>query len=159
MGGIIVIDFIDMKDPKKRAQIHAAIKSAMAVDRAKHTILPMSKFGLIQITRERVRPQMEISNQENCTTCGGTGKMDSSVQLIDKIENEVLYLWENMNQKSITLRANPLITAYFKTGFPSKRLSWYFKYKQWLNLHEDADLPLTGYHFENNQHQIIHNEA
>jgi ribonuclease G len=124
----------------------------MAVDRAKHTILPMSKFGLIQITRERVRPQMEISNQENCTTCGGTGKMDSSVQLIDKIENEVLYLWENMNQKSITLRANPLITAYFKTGIPSKRLSW-------LNLHEDADLPLTGYHFENNQHQIIHNEA
>ncbi len=159
MGGIIVIDFIDMKDPKKRAQIHSAIKSAMAIDRAKHTILPMSKFGLIQITRERVRPQMEISTQEICTTCGGTGKMDSSVQLLDKIENEVVYLWENMNQKSITLCANPLINAYFKTGFPSKRMSWYLKYKQWLKLHDDADLPLTGYHFENNQHQIIHNEA
>ncbi len=158
MGGIIVIDFIDMRDPKKRNEVHNALKQAMSTDRAKHTILPMSKFGLVQITRERVRPAMEIATQEICTTCNGTGKMDSSVQLLDKIENEISYLWENMNQQHITLRANPLITGYFSQGFPSLRMKWYFRYKHWLKLQADPELPITGYLLENQQKQIIHND-
>jgi len=157
MGGIIVIDFIDMRDPKKKNELFTALKAAMKTDRARHTILPMSKFGLVQITRERVRPATEIATQEVCISCNGTGKMDSSVQLLDKIENEINYLWENMNQKGITLRANALITHYFKAGFPSIRMKWWLKHKRWLKLETDPNLPITGYELINADKQVINN--
>ena len=159
MGGIIVIDFIDMRDPKKKNELFTALKAAMKTDRARHTILPMSKFGLVQITRERVRPATEIATQEVCISCNGTGKMDASVQLIDRIENEINYLWENMNQKQVTLRANPLITNYFKHGFPSLRMKWWLKHKHWLKLQADPALALTAYQLENDLKQVVNQEA
>jgi ribonuclease G len=119
----------------------------------------MSKFGLVQITRERVRPATEIATQEVCISCNGTGKMDSSVQLLDKIENEINYLWENMNQKQVTLRANPLITNYFKQGFPSLRMKWWLKHKHWLKLQGDPALALTAYQLENDLKQVVNQEA
>lgn len=155
MGGIIVIDFIDMKDPKKKAALHQLLRDAMSKDRAKHTILPMSKFGLVQITRERVRPALEIANTELCSSCMGTGRADSSVQLLNKIENEILYLWEQLNQKSITLKANPLVIQYFKSGFPSVRWKWYLKYKKWLHLEADKHSPLTSYMIVNSDKQPV----
>jgi Ribonuclease G/E len=101
----------------------------MDKDRAKHTILPMSKFGLVQITRERVRPALEIATSELCSSCLGTGRSDSSVQLLGKIENEILYLWEQMNQKSkqgsknkasalcgVIAQFGYAIGAYFQSG-------------------------------------------
>ena len=157
MGGIIVIDFIDMKDPKKKTALHQALKDAMSKDRARHNILPMSKFGLVQLTRERVRPALEIATSEICSTCMGSGRVDSSVQLIGKIENEITYLWENMNQKGITLRANALITHYFKAGFPSIRMKWWLKHKRWLKLETDPNLPITGYELINADKQVINN--
>ncbi|MEY4315055.1 MAG: hypothetical protein RI977_432 [Bacteroidota bacterium] len=159
MGGIIVIDFIDMRDPKKKNELFTALKDAMKTDRARHTILPMSKFGLVQITRERVRPATEIATQEVCISCNGTGKMDASVQLLDRIENEINYLWENMNQKHVTLRANPLITNYFRHGFPSLRMKWWLKHKHWLKLQADPALALTAYQLENDLKQVVNQEA
>jgi ribonuclease G len=129
----------------------------MQKDRARHNILPMSKFGLVQLTRERVRPAIEIATSELCSTCMGTGRVDSSVQLIGKIENEITYLWENMNQKGITLRANALITHYFKAGLPSIRMKWFLKHKRWLHLETDPNLPITGYELINAANQIINN--
>jgi ribonuclease G len=155
MGGIIVIDFIDMKDPKKKSALHETLMQAMSIDRAKHTILPMTKFGLVQITRERVRPALEIATAELCSACNGTGKADSSNQILTKIENEIVYLWEQMNQKEMTLRANPLITIYFKSGIPSKRLKWYFSHKRWLKLESDPNMTLSSYQFINADKQII----
>jgi len=155
MGGIIVIDFIDMRDPKKKAALHQLLRDAMNKDRAKHTILPMSKFGLVQITRERVRPALEIANTELCSSCMGTGRADSSVQLLNKIENEILYLWEQLNQKAITLKANPLVIQYFKSGFPSIRWKWYIKYKKWLHLEADKHSPLTSYMIVNSDKQPV----
>jgi ribonuclease G len=134
MGGIIVIDFIDMRDPKKKAELFKQLRDAMKTDRAKHTILPMSKFGLVQITRERVRPATEIVTTEVCPTCNGTGKMDSSVQLLDRLENTVTYLWENMNHRHLKLKAHPLVINYIKHGLPSIRFKWWMKYKRWLKL-------------------------
>lgn len=157
MGGIIVIDFIDMKDPKKKTALHQALKDAMSKDRARHNILPMSKFGLVQLTRERVRPAIEIATSEICSTCMGSGRVDSSVQLIGKIENEITYMWENMNQKGVTLRANALITHYFKAGFPSIRMKWWLKHKRWLKLETDPNLPITGYELINADKQVINN--
>ena len=159
MGGIIVIDFIDMRDPKMKNELFTALKTAMKTDRARHTILPMSKFGLVQITRERVRPATEIATQEVCISCNGTGKMDSSVQLLDRIENEINYLWENMNQKHVTLRANPLITNFFKQGIPSLRMKWWLKHKHWLKLQADPSLSLTSYQLENDLKQVVNQEA
>ncbi|MDA1182042.1 MAG: Rne/Rng family ribonuclease [Bacteroidetes bacterium] len=159
MGGIIVIDFIDMRDPKKKNELFQTLKTAMKTDRARHNILPMSKFGLVQITRERVRPATEIATQEVCISCNGTGKMDSSIQLIDKIENEINYLWENMNQKHVTLRANPLIINYFRHGIPSLRMKWWLKHKHWLKLQADPSLSLTAYQLVNELKQVVNQEA
>ncbi len=155
MGGIIVVDFIDMKDSKKKSALHQLVKDSMSTDRARHTILPMTKFGLVQITRERVRPQLEIANTELCSTCMGTGKSVGSVQLIDKIINEIFYLWDNMNQKNLTLKANPLIINYFKTGFPSLRIKWWLKHRRWLSLDLDPNISLTSYEFINGDKQVI----
>lgn len=134
MGGIIVIDFIDMKDPKRRNELFKTLKDAMKTDRARHTILPMSKFGLVQITRERVRPAMEITTTEVCPTCNGTGRMESNVQLLNRLENTVVYLWENLNHRHLKLKAHPLVANYVRYGFPSMRLKWWFKYRRWLRL-------------------------
>lgn len=158
MGGIIVIDFIDMRDPKRKTQLHQALKQAMSTDRARHNILPMTKFGLVQITRERVRPAMEIVTSEVCPTCNGSGRIDSSMQLIDRLENEVTYLWENLNLEKLTLKANPLLTGFIKSGFPSQRMRWFRQYGHWLRLKPDTSMGLSSFHFENQQGQAISNQ-
>lgn len=147
MGGIIVIDFIDMRDPKRRNELYKSLKEAMKTDRAKHTILPMSKFGLVQITRERVRPAMEISTTEVCPTCNGSGRMESSVQLVDRLENTATYLWENLNHKHLKLKAHPLVVNYVKHGFPSLRLKWWFRHRRWLRLESAPNYGLARLEF------------
>jgi ribonuclease G len=89
MGGIIVVDFIDMKQEKNRKLLTNKLKEAMSTDKAKHHILPPTRFGLIQITRQRVRPEMNIDTQEDCPMCSGNGKIDSSLLLIEQIENKL----------------------------------------------------------------------
>lgn len=156
MGGIIVIDFIDMKDPKHRSELFQALRDAMKTDKARHTILPMSKFGLVQMTRERVRPQLEISTTEICPSCNGTGRIENSVQLIDRLENNVIYLWENMNHKHLTLHAHPMVTSYIKNGIPSQRMKWWRKYKRWLRLKPDPSFHVTRLEFEDAEgHPIV----
>lgn len=147
MGGIIVIDFIDMKDPKKRNELYTTLKAAMKTDRAKHTILPMSKFGLVQITRERVRPAMQITTTEVCPSCNGTGRMESSVQLLNRLENTTTYLWNNLNHKHLKLKAHPLVINYVKHGFPSLRMKWWFKHRRWLRLQSAPDYGLSRLEF------------
>ncbi len=147
MGGIIVIDFIDMKDPKRRNELFVTLKAAMKTDRAKHTILPMSKFGLVQITRERVRPAMEITTSEVCPACNGSGRMENSVQVLNRLENSVTYLWNNLNHKDLKLKAHPLVINYIKHGFPSLRMKWLFRHKRWLKLEAAHDYGLTRLEF------------
>lgn len=156
MGGIIVVDFIDMKDAKHRNTLFQAMKDAMKSDRARHTILPPSKFGLVQITRERVRPAIEISTSEICPSCNGSGRVEGSVQVLDRLQNHVVYLWENMNHKSLTLRAHPMVTAYLKSGFPSVRLKWWFTYRKWLKLKAEPKFHLTNLEFQDEHgHPIV----
>lgn len=156
MGGIIVIDFIDMKDQKHRGQLFNELRNAMKTDRARHTILPMSKFGLVQITRERVRPQLEISNTEICPACNGTGRIENSVQLLDRLENNVVYLWENMNHKNLKLRAHPMVISYLRHGILSIRLKWWFKYRRWLKLIPQPSFPMTRLEFQDEMgHPIV----
>ena len=156
MGGIIVIDFIDMRHQENRKTIYNLLKHELdANDRARHTVLPLSKFGLMQMTRERVRPQMNISTKESCPTCNGTGKITASILVSDQIEKNIEHLLVNQNEKGLTLAVHPYLYAYFTKGFISPRLGWLFKYKKWVSLEKDSSLAVTEYTLVNGEGEII----
>jgi ribonuclease G len=147
MGGIVVIDFIDMHKPNNRKDLFDYLRSEMSHDRAKHTILPPSKFGLVQITRQRVRPEMNIVTTEVCPACNGTGVLRPTILLIDDIETNFNYILVEQNEKSITLCVHPYIEAYIKQGLFSRQWKWYFKYHQWIKVKSNPAYQITEFHF------------
>ena len=147
MGGIIVVDFIDMHEAKNRRALYQKLKEEMSRDHAKHTILPPSRFGLVQITRQRVRPEREIEVMEECPSCGGSGKIRSSILVADEIENNIRYLVEEQNEKYILISLHPILYAYLTKGFPSIRLKWAMKFKCKIVLQEDKANSFLEYHF------------
>jgi len=155
MGGIIVIDFIDLKAPKHRKDVLETMQKAMSADRAKHTILPMTKFGLMQITRERVRPEVVISTTETCITCNGTGRMENSVLIVDKIENDLEYIIQNQNQKGLIVTVHPYIYGYLKHGFMNLWRKWQWKLKSKITLLKDDKLNLNQYSIENKEGEAL----
>ncbi|HEY1008516.1 MAG TPA: Rne/Rng family ribonuclease [Sphingobacteriaceae bacterium] len=155
MGGIVVIDFIDMHKPTSRKELFDYLKQQMSLDRAKHTILPPSKFGLVQITRQRVRPEMNIVTNEVCPTCGGTGEIKASIVLIDDIENNLDYILNEQNERSITLTVHPYIEAYIKKGLLSIQRRWFIKYGKWIKVKAITSYHLTEFHFLNAKEEEI----
>jgi len=155
MGGIIVIDFIDLHDAKNRRALHQRLIEEMSKDRAKHTILPPSKFGLVQITRQRVRPEMIVPVLEKCPTCNGTGEIKTSMILIDDIENNLNYLIHDQNEKKLTLVVHPYISAFLTKGFKSIQMRWFFKYRSWIKIESIKDYQLMEFHFFNKNGDII----
>ena len=155
MGGIVVIDFIDMRSMDSKKLIFNKMKEEMESDRAKHTVLPLSKFGLMQITRERVRPQMNITTKEVCPTCSGTGKITASILVTDQIENHIQHLFEKQNEKHLVLALHPFLYAYYNKGIISKRVKMYFKYKRWVEMVKDSSLGITEFHFLNKDGEEI----
>jgi len=155
MGGIVVIDFIDMHKAPNRKELFDFLKAEMSHDRAKHTILPPSKFGLVQITRQRVRPEMNIVTSEKCPTCGGTGEIKASIVLIDDIESTIDYILTEQAEKGITLCVHPYIEAFIKKGIISKQLRWYFKYNQWVKVKSSNSYNLTEFNFLNSKEEDI----
>ncbi len=142
MGGIIVVDFIDMSKPANRKMLFERMKEEMKKDRAKHNILPPSKFGLIQITRQRVRTETNVEILEKCPACAGKGEIKPSIIFIDEIENNLRYLIQEQNEKNLTIRVHPYIHAYMTKGLFTKRMKWIFKYKRWIKIK-----PTFSYHF------------
>ncbi|WP_010663229.1 Rne/Rng family ribonuclease [Marinilabilia salmonicolor] len=124
MGGIIVVDFIDMQTAEHRQRVFEKMKEAMDSDRTKHNILPLSKFGLMQITRQRVRPEMHIQTAEKCPVCKGTGEITPSVLFVDSLDNQLRFVVQEHKLKNLTLWVHPYIYAYLKKGFPSQVLRW-----------------------------------
>ena len=157
MGGIIVVDFIDQKTAGNKRLVYERLKEEMKTDRAKHKILPMSPFGLIQITRQRVRPEMNVITAEKCPTCDGSGEITNSIVIVDEIENRLKYLLQNLNLKgSITIEVHPYIYAYFTKGFlNSIRFNWLFKYKRWIKVKQVNALHFGQYRFLNKQAEEI----
>lgn len=129
MGGIIVIDFIDMNKAENRQELFNMMRDAMKKDRAKHTILPLTKFCLMQITRQRVRQATQIENKEACPTCRGKGTVISSVLFDSEIEAQIAALLEMHEIKSITVKLHPFVAAYFNKGLYSRRLKLMLKLK------------------------------
>jgi ribonuclease G len=155
MGGIIVVDFIDMKSQDNKKLIYRVMKEEMMDDKAKSTVLPLSKFGLMQITRERVRPQMNIATKEVCPTCNGTGKITASILVSDLIEKNIEHLIVKQNEKDLVLAVHPYLHAYFTSGFISKRMNWYLKYKRWVTLVKDTSMAIIEYKFLNKEGEEI----
>ncbi|MEL7002595.1 MAG: Rne/Rng family ribonuclease [Bacteroidota bacterium] len=149
MGGIIVVDFIDMKRAENKKLIYQTIKEEMAPDRSKFTVLPLSKFGLMQITRQRVRPEMNIVTKEVCPTCNGTGKIQASILVSEQIERNVEFLLTKQNEKGITIVVHPFVYSYYTKGIFSKRVEWYFKYFKWVKLIQDSSMAITEFKFVN----------
>lgn len=156
MGGIVVIDFIDMKKPEHKKLLYEKMKEMMSEDRAKHTILPLSRFGLMQVTRQRVRPEVNIATLEDCPACGGTGKIGASIVVADLIEQNLEYLIQKNNEKGIVLTVHPYLEAYFtKGGIFSKRFKWLLKYGRWVKIFADSSLGINQFRFKNKQDEEI----
>ena len=136
MGGIIIVDFIDMHEAKHRKELFDKLQEEMAKDRAKHTILPATKFGLIQITRQRVRPETEVTVQEKCPVCDGKGKIRPSMIYIDEIEGNLKYLLLDQNEKEVTIQVHPFVYAYLTKGLFSIRRKWMWKYHKTIHIQE-----------------------
>jgi ribonuclease G len=147
IGGLIVIDFIDMKNQEHKRQIAKAMEDFMRKDRAQHTILPLSKFGLMQITRERARPEVSMDTSEQCPTCGGTGKVNATLLLTDQVERDLEFIMQSRPKTSLYLRVHPFLEAYFKRGLPSKQMRWLWEYNKWVRIVAHAEYPLSEYRF------------
>lgn len=156
LGGIIVADFIDMKLPDNKRKLMEAMEEFMKADRAKHAVLPISKFGLMQITRQRMKPEISINTSEICPACSGTGKISSSIVLEDEIEKNLNYLISHKHT-NLTLAVHPIMYAYLTRGglFRSKLWKWRWKHKQRIKLRENTNYHLTEFHFFDNHEDEI----
>ena len=149
MGGIVIIDFIDMQKQENRKQLYQTMVDEMAKDKARHTILPINKFGLIQITRHRVRPAIDVDVQETCPLCHGEGTIKSSLAIVEEIEANIKYLFEVQNEKSLTIITHPYIYAYLTKGIISRRLKLCHKYKKRIKISFNNDFNLMEHKFFN----------
>jgi ribonuclease G len=150
MGGIIIVDFIDMDKAENRKKLFDVMTEAMKPDKARHTILPLSKFGLMQITRQRVRPAVEVDVQEKCPMCDGTGHIKQSLVVVDEIESNIKYLTTSQNEHRYTIVTHPYINAYLtRGGLRSFRWRWMRRHRVWLTLKQSEQYGLLEYHFFN----------
>lgn len=147
MGGIIVIDFIDMTDPANRQKLFEHMTKAMTNDRAKHNILPLSKFGLMQITRQRVRPALDVDTSETCPTCFGTGTVKPSILFTDSLEGKIECLVNKHHVKKFSLHIHPYVAAYVNQGLYPLSLRWKLKYSLALKIVPNQSLGFLEYKF------------
>nr|WP_203558232.1 Rne/Rng family ribonuclease [Bacteroides sp. 214] len=147
MGGIIVIDFIDMGHAENRQKVYERMTANMQKDRARHNILPLSKFGLMQITRQRVRPAMDVNTSEDCPTCFGKGTIKSSILFTDMLESKIGYLVNKLKIKKFSLHIHPFIAAYINKGFFSLKRQWQMKYGFGIKIIPNQSLAFLEYKF------------
>lgn len=156
IGGIIVVDFIDMKLPENKRRLMEAMDNFMKPDRAKHAVLPISKFGLMQITRQRMKPEMNINTQEVCPSCHGTGKISSALILEDEIEKNLSYLFTHQHNNLI-LVVHPIMHAYLTKGWPwnTMHAKWKRKFGKKFDVRPNTNYHLTEFHFfDHNEEEI-----
>ncbi len=147
MGGIIVVDFIDMGLAENRQKLYERMCQNMQKDRAKHNILPLSKFGLMQITRQRVRPSIDVTTDEDCPTCFGKGKIKPSILFTDSLENKIDYMVNKLGVKKFTLHIHPYVAAYVNQGIVSLKRKWQMKYGLGIKVIPDQSLSFLQYKF------------
>lgn len=155
MGGIIVVDFIDMNLAEDRQLLYERMCKNMQKDRARHNILPLSKFGLMQITRQRVRPAMDVNVEEICPTCFGKGKIKSSIIFTDQLESKIDRLVNKIGVKTFYLHVHPYVAAYINKGVLSLKRKWQLKYGLGVHIVPSQKLAFLQYEFYDNKRQYI----
>jgi ribonuclease G len=151
MGGIIVVDFIDMHENENRQKLFDRMRENMVNDRAKHNILPLSKFGLLQMTRQRVRPAIHIDIEENCPTCFGKGRTQPSILLTDQLESKIDYLVNKLKVKEFTLHVHPYVDAYISKGLISLKWKWKQRFGRGCKVIAEQKLGFLQYKFYDKQ--------
>ena len=152
MGGIVIVDFIDMDSVEHRNELFKYMTELMSTDRAKHNILPLTKFGLMQITRQRVRPVTEINTMEVCPVCHGTGKISSSLVIDEQIERRLSFYVQEKGFKALVLKTGPILGAYLSRGTvfkPSYLNKWKKTYKCKIDLEEVSEFSVLQNEFYN----------
>lgn len=157
MGGIIVVDFIDMSESSNRQMLFDKMSHLMGKDRAKHNILPLTKFGLMQITRQRVRPEMQINTSEDCPTCNGTGKIAPPILFDSILENQVAYYASEKGEKRLTLKTHPFVAAYLTKGFRTIKGKWARKYKCKLKVEPCSSFTFLEYELLDKKGELLNN--
>jgi len=142
MGGIIAVDFIDMYNKEK------FLKDKMSTDRAKHNLIPPTKFGVIEITRQRLRPETKIKTTEKCPTCHGTGEVQAAILITDQIRDAIEHTDKS---NGLTLQVHPFVEAYFKKGLISRQVKLFFKYKKWIKIEGKTSKHLLFFKLLNNK--------
>lgn len=145
MGGIIVIDFIDMVKAEHRQALYDHMREIMANDRARHNILPLSKFGLMQITRQRVRPALDIETTETCPSCFGKGVVRPSLLFTDTLKEKLHYLIDDLNVSDFIMYVHPFVDAYLKKGLISTYRRWRLELGRKFRIVPDQSLAYLEY--------------
>lgn len=154
MGGIVIVDFIDMDNQDHKNGLYKYMTELMQDDRAKHNVLPLTKFGLMQITRQRIRPVTQIDTTEVCPVCHGTGKIAPSLVIDEELERKIAYHTEN-GVKSFILKTGPILGSYISRGFNSFLRKWRRKYKCKIKHEEVQDFSVLQYEFYNEDGDIL----
>ncbi len=147
LGGIVLIDFIDMRRAENRQRLFREMRDFMKNDRAQHTILPLSKFGLMQITRQRTRPEVKIDTAEVCSSCNGSGKVNATVLVIEDIQRDIDYIIQTRPKTKLELYVHPYVDAYLNKGWKSKKIEWWLEKKKWISIKPDYDYHINQYKF------------
>ena len=155
MGGIIVIDYIDMAQAEHRQALYDHMREVMANDRARHNILPLSKFGLMQITRQRVRPALDIVTAESCPSCHGKGEVQPSLLFTDVLKDKIDYLFHSLKVTQFTMYVHPFVDAYLKKGIISEYNRWRMEYGFKFKIVADQSLAYLEYRvIDKNKNEI-----
>ena len=152
MGGIIVID---LAKAEHRQELYQHMREAMQKDRARHNILPLSKFGLMQITRQRVRPALDIATAETCPSCGGTGEVQPSLLFTDKLKDKIDYLVHTLKVNNFIMYVHPFVDAYLKKGLMSEYWKWRREFKRKFRILPDQSLNYLEYKVIDKDHNEI----
>ena len=155
MGGIIIVDFIDMKSREAQKALYDHMVELMKKDRARHNILPLSKFGLMQITRQRVRPVMDVEVEEQCPTCHGTGKIKSSLLFTKVLEGKIQMTQNRLGINQFTIHVHPYVYAYICQGLWSLKNKWQWKYGMGVKVIPSQKLAMLQYEFYDSDGQEI----
>jgi len=155
IGGLIIIDFIDMRNSENKQSLFRKMKDFMSNDRAQHTILPLSRFGLMQITRQRTRPEVKIDTSEQCPSCNGTGKVNATVVITDEISESLKYIRSSRPKSKLKLKVHPFVHAYLTKGMKSVQVDWFLKSYKWVSIEPKNDYPLTKYIFTDGNNDEI----
>lgn len=157
MGGIVVVDFIDLRESKNKKKLYEFLKSEMSKDTAKHKVLPPSRFGLVQITRQRVRPQMVIKTHE--PNPNPNGEVEAPIVILDRIEAKIKEISEKGQAKKLSIHMHPFVAAYIKQGIPSRRKKWAWKYKIQIKIMPRDAFKYLELHFINEDEEIVYQES